>query len=169
MALLLTAPALLAANGNGSALFTTTISGPAQPVAEGAEVRIHVVLTNVSEQTIFVQSPPGSGQAEAYYTVQVWDEHGAEAKMTDYGRAARSQRFGGSQSLTGVPPGGKFEQDTLVGKQFDMSAPGDYTIQLSRAFSHDPKDGSILAVKGLHEPIDGIVKSNQITVTVVPD
>lgn len=169
MVLLLTVPALLLAGGDDkSAPFTITISGPNQPVEEGAEVRIHVVLTNVSGRPVSVQRSPSPELAEFYYTVRVRDEHGPEAKMTDYGRAASKGQYQGSQMLILLRPGEEDEENTVLSKQFDMSAPGTYTIQLERAISRDPKDGSFMAVKSAHEPKDGIVKSNQITITLVP-
>jgi hypothetical protein len=42
----------------------------------------------------------------------------------------------------------------FISRLYDLSQPGDYTIQLSRAVSDDPKNG--------------VVKSNVITVTVTP-
>jgi hypothetical protein len=40
---------------------------------------------------------------------------------------------------------------------------------MERTIKHDPKDGTILAARNAHQPNDGIVKSNEITVTVVPE
>jgi len=164
--LLLAAPALLAAGSDGSAPFTITISGPTQPVAVGAEVRVHVVLTNISRETLCIQRSPSPGVAEFYYTVRVWDEHGTEAKITDYGRTAKAQQNQGSQSLKLLRPGDEDEEDSVVSKQFDMTAPGQYKIQFEKVLSHDPGNGSVLAAKRPHDPKDSIVKSNEITVTV---
>jgi hypothetical protein len=151
----------------GSPPFTIAISGPAQPVAEGAEIRVHILLTNVSAQPVQVKRSPSDELAEFFYTVRVWDEHDNEVKLTDYGSAARARRYQGSQTLKLVPPGGQEEEYSVLSKQFDMSAPGEYKIQLERVVSRDPKDGTFWAAT-IQDRAFEIVKSNMITVIVAP-
>jgi len=134
--------------------FTITITAPTEVVKVGDEVRVHAVLTNVSDKEILARGSPKGARAETNYTVQVHDRNGNEAPETEYGRAARMHQFAGSVLKVLLKPGEKMEEDTILGKQFDLSSPGDYLVRLSRPVSNDPKDG--------------IVKSNEITITVIP-
>ena len=54
-----------------------------------------------------------------------------------------------------LKPGGSNSFDSYIGRRNDMSRPGKYMIQVSRFISGTRKE-------------DGVVKSNTITVTVVP-
>ena len=56
--------------------------------------------------------------------------------------------------LLALKPGESAEEVTAIGGQYDL-APGKYAVQLLRRVSSDPKEG--------------VVKSNTITVTVVPE
>ena len=131
-----------------------TISAAREEVKVGEEVRIHVVLTNVSEQTITVLRSPSQEQAEEHYTVRVYDKSGKDATETKYGHAAGSYRFGGSEIVKPLAPGETMAEDTILSKQFDLTAPGEYQIQVSRPVSENPKDG--------------VVQSNKIIITVLP-
>ena len=145
-------------SGNASAAtyrpFTITISSLEHSVRSGGEVRIHVVLTNVSDHVIWVDRSPSKTQAEIHYNVRVRDVSGNDVKETKYGHAARAHEVYGSEINQPVKPGEKLEEDTLIGKQSDISSPGEYRIQLTRPASSDPKDG--------------VIKSNEIAITITP-
>lgn len=142
-----------AQNGNVQPL-KVTISTTREEVRVGEEVRIHVVLANVSEQVISVLRSPNQEQAEEHYIVRVYDKSGKDATETKYGHAAKSYRFGGSEIVKPLAPGETMAEDTILSKQFNLATPGEYQIQLSRPVSEDPKDG--------------IVQSNKLTITVLP-
>jgi hypothetical protein len=152
--LILTAPAALPTGADAPLPFTITISPPTRAVKVGTEIRIHVVLTNVSNKPIFESRFPRTDQAEFQYLVRVHDQTGRDAPETEYGRAARQRVFIGSVRSQLLQPGEKLEEDTIIDKQFNLSAPGEYEVQLSRPASDDPKDG--------------VVTSNKITITVLP-
>jgi hypothetical protein len=153
-ALAVALPGVIGATSDKPEPFTITISAPSEVVKVGAEVRVHVVMRNDSDKEIVARGSPKGSQAEINYAVRVHDRSGNEAPKTDYGRAARAHEIAGSVLKVVLKPGEEMEEDTLLGRQFDLSYPGDYVIQLSRPASSDP--------------MDGIVKSNEITVTVVP-
>jgi hypothetical protein len=60
----------------------------------------------------------------------------------------------GTSKIRNLRASESVEEVTNLSDEYNMAEPGKYVIQLSRAASGDPKDG--------------IVKSNTITVTVVP-
>ena len=60
---------------------------------------------------------------------------------------------GSFRSVT-LKPGESLDEGTLVSRVFNMAEPGEYSVQLSRALSGDQQKG--------------VVKSNTITVNVVP-
>ena len=154
-ALCVSIPGVKAATGDKTEPFTIAISAPSAVVRAGDEVRIHAVLTNVSDKEILARGSHEGSRAEVNYTVLVHDRYGNAAPETEYGRAARMHQFAGSVLKVLLKPGEKMEEDTFLSKQFDLSSPIDYVIQLSRPVSNDPKDG--------------VVKSNEITITVVPN
>jgi hypothetical protein len=152
VAALMAAPVLIGATDNSSHPFTITINAHQENVRPGEEIRVHIVLTNVSDQPLVVLMSPNPAEAELHYTVFVHDQSGKNASETDYGRRIRLRQLIGSDAATVLKPGEKLEELTVLTKVFDLSAPGEYEVQLSRPVSEDSKDG--------------IVKSNKITVAV---
>jgi hypothetical protein len=82
------------------------------------------------------------------YSYDVRDSSGILVEKKNRGRAV------GSVTQRTVEPDETVEEEAVVSRVFDMSRPGQYVIQVSRAISGDPKDG--------------VVKSNIITVKLVP-
>ena len=146
-------PALFATTGEISQPFTITISMPKETVKVGGELRVHVVLTNVSNQSLFIKRSPDPVQAELHYTVKVHDKKGSDVKETKYGQAVRKHELLIiSDAAILLEPGEILEEDTVLSKLFDLTSPGEYEVQLSRPVSDDPKAEN--------------VKSNIITITV---
>jgi len=124
--------------------FTLTISGPAE-VKTGSGVEVRVKITNTSTREIDAGTFYVDG-VDTGYTYDVRDSAGNPAQK-------KSIVMSGSIRLAKLKPGGSVEKGTLVSRIFDMTRPGQYEIQLSRA------------VGG---PKDAVVKSNKITVTITP-
>jgi len=132
--------------------FTITISTPGSTISLGSELRVHVTLRNVSSDTLWLPASVSRTQAEMFYSVQVLDKDRKPRPETSYGHSARLHQFRGSVIEVPIAPGETMEEDTILGKQFDLSEPGVYIIQLSRPVSEKPEDG--------------VVKSNELIVTL---
>jgi hypothetical protein len=124
--------------------FTITISGPAE-VKTGSGVEVRVKITNTSTREIDAGTFYVDG-VDTGYTYDVRDSAGNPAQK-------KNMVMSGSIRLARLKPGESVEKGTLVSRIFDMTHPGQYEIQLSRA------------VGG---PKDPIVKSNKVTVTITP-
>jgi len=149
---------LCAATGDSGQPFTITISAPHTIVRVGEEVRIHVVLTNVSDQESDLQT---TFSVECDYGIRVQGPNGLHTHEPD---------CSGSSSFTRLKPGKKLEDDATLtktyqidrqgeglvntSKKFDFASPGEYVVQLSRHVSDDPDKA--------------LVTSNEISITVIP-
>ena len=142
--------------------FTTTISadapavktGPdAYTVKAGSRVFITVHLTNVSKRTLSLGHDADSRTGISFgHEYEVRDTSGNSALKRTVGHVGSASHGWPGQNLK---PGESMDiNGDEVSRQYDLSQPGEYTIQLSRAVSNDPKDGA--------------AKSNRITVTVTP-
>lgn len=159
--------------------FTITLSAEQNPVKAGAEVWIKIVVTNSSDQTIYMTD---KNAAECEYDAQVWDaqtrtptrdtEWGIQVKnwpnagfVITQGRKTRMPPcMIGNSARAMLKPGKDMTSELMISDLFDMSPPGQYTIQLQR-YVPNPND--------IHTPghqrerdLDETVKSNMITVTV---
>ncbi len=151
LAAIMAIPAHLAATGDNNLPFTITIS-VTQPVFQaGKQIRVHVVLTNVSDQTIAVARSAAPDDAEEYYTIQVHDTSGNDAPKTDFARSGKKGVTAGSNVIVDLEPGQKVEEDGYLNGIYDLP-PGEYEVQFSRPVSYDPNAE--------------IVMSNKITITV---
>jgi hypothetical protein len=123
-------------------------------VTAGSDIFIKVHLTNISRHNLALGYDSDSRtNVTLSHTYEVRDSSGRVAQkrpinhpeiVTGHGWPARILKPHESMDITG----------DFISRLYDLSQPGDYTIQLSRAVSDDPKNG--------------VVKSNVITVTVTP-
>ncbi len=122
-------------------------------VADGSMVDIAIRKTNISKHEINKLTPVGT---HASYFIEVHDSNGKqvglrkpdEARMI--GDDHRGHLLGAKDDV--LQPGESVIDREQVGRWFDMSAPGTYTIQVSEHISDDPNSD--------------VVKSNIITVAV---
>lgn len=129
------------------------INSDSYTVKAGSEVFITVHLTNVSKHNLAFDYDSDSRTGVSFsHQYEVRDSNGnvvqkrtishPEIGSTGHGWPARVLKPGESMDING----------DYISRLYDLSQPGEYTIQLSREVSADPKDG--------------VVKSNTITVTV---
>jgi uncharacterized protein (DUF2141 family) len=131
--------------------FTITISASQQTFQADKQIRIHVVLTNVSDHTIVIAKSFAPNDAEEYYAIQVYDNNGNDAHKTEFARSGKKHVTAGSVIIIDLEPGQKVEEDGYLNGIYDLP-PGEYKVQLSRPVSYDPKAE--------------IVTSNKITIIV---
>ncbi len=125
--------------------FSITITAPAE-IKVGSEIEVRVQMTNTSANEISAGTFYVDG-VDTAYSYDVRDSAGNPSRR-------RTSDMAGSVKLGTLKPGETTEEGTLVGRVFNMTRPGQYTIQLSRAVSGSPKAQ--------------VVKSNKLTITVTP-
>jgi len=137
---------------------TIAISASQTTVRVGEDVRIHVVLTNVSDQELTVGTLPNP---ECDYTIQVRGKEGVRVHQPDCPAVSASSRhlkpgdqIEGDVTLSKVNQNGRHGDETAsAGKAFDFSLPGEYVVQLSRHASDSLKKE--------------VIQSNKLVITVV--
>ena len=141
-------------------LFSLGIDAPSEPLKSGAELRLHVRVTNTSDRAITFIRSPGLIPEEAFrYEMEVRDARAQSAPRSAYVRKLES-----AQTVTEeiskyaykLKPGESFVDDVEITRFYDLSRPGKYTISVAREMPPAQKLG------------EGKVKSNTITITVVP-
>lgn len=138
--------------------FSINLSAPQTTIRSGYEFRAKVTLT-------MIRSCPyseGKRMAEFEYTVDVRDSNGNAPLESKYSKAIKG-KDGGRPAMLFVDSdelptfdrksGEAFTRNLDVSGLYDLSEPGNYTVQVSR-FDGDSKT---------------LVKSNTVTVTVVPN
>jgi hypothetical protein len=141
-----------------------TISLPVPVVKAGSDVRVNVALRNIADHSVNLTFAPrvfngAAGDVHLYRAI-VTDGKGNPAAYTAFGKkiwgedAAPGALLDGSMILVQpLNPGEEGKHFLMIGKLYDLSKPGKYTIQVTRL---DLEDTRI--------PL----KSNTITVTVEP-
>jgi len=139
----------------GSALstttpFTLTLEAEENPVKAGAEIKIGITLRNSSSRAMYMSL----GLSELDYTFDVRNDQNGIPAETDLARKSKARPYLSSDQVFYIQPGESLPKSSLVvSKFYDLSRPGKYTIQVSRAV---PKELG-----------GGTIKSNTITITVV--
>lgn len=111
--------------------FTLTIGIASPQLTAGDAVKITVKLSNNS--TVDVRSPPSLSRpdlGETLYDVKVTFPNGTAVPGTAYDGWLKRAHLIWTYGIAGIPPGGVFEDGITVSKLFDMTAPGEYVIQV---------------------------------------
>jgi len=137
------APTILA----GDPQISLTLIGPQAPLKAGSELKVKVILKNLSDGAVGVTNhgPEGPGQYGPY--VEVRDAQGSLVPQTEYYRSRQGGQDG-SFFTDAVEVGESRESSLIISRLYDMSKPGKYTVQVQRAFGKT------------------VIKSNTIAVTV---
>ena len=149
-------PEIVAAQGATPAepWFSVTITGPRASVSATSDVKLKVVFVNNTKQDIRYAAAGGPGRDGPAFDLDVRDSVGKPAPETPYGLKMHGKDTawrGGSIFAATARPGDKIEEELILSEEYDMSAPGEYTVQ---AKERNPKFE--------------VVKSNRIAITVVP-
>ena len=135
---------------------------PVQPtVKAGSKVLVDVTLKNLSSDT--VESGGRVGDDGFEYPMEVRDEKGAGSAETKYGRLknnhATPQDFAEGTAVIQfkaihrlLDPGMSVTDHVNVSREYDLSRPGKYTIQVKYYDTRDRR----------------FIESNKVTVTVTP-
>ena len=139
--------------------FSIRINAPQAASRVGSEVRIDAVITNITDQEIWVPVEKGS-RGEFDFKIDLRDSAGLVPAETIYYRAVKGEPQTGSPILVVTASGGPLPvkpQGTLtdviqVDKLYDLSKPDKYTIQVER----------------YDDLTKTIVESNKITFVITP-
>lgn len=143
---------------NSDAPFTLTISAKAASVESGHVRPLMVKEKNISNRDIDLTQQ--AMDISHWYQVEIHRNGAPVAKTKEMLR--REQPFSGGMVQTNGPffltlkPGDEAESEFPISDAFDMSEPGVYEITLA------------LEVDALHSGKPILVRSNTITITVVP-
>lgn len=109
------------------------ISAAPHVVRPGAEVRVRVLITNISGHEVSLGRSNGQAQGEHTNRIEVFAGDGAPAPLTAYGRALQDpERHSFSNIWFSLQPGASFEDEIIVSKIFNLTRPGKCTIQVQR-------------------------------------
>lgn len=107
----------------------------------GAEIKLWITLTNVSDRPIDIYTGSGAngGHAEADDAIYLRDTAGRPIARIDGRTVVRSDGKAvkmrtGSPSRRGVTlqPGGQFQDYALLDRLFDLSSPGTYFVNVAQ-------------------------------------
>jgi hypothetical protein len=145
--------------------FSITINTPRPVVELGSEVRVSIVLKNISSHPVDFWRSPRPDLGEEFNRVEVRDEEGNAVPETKYYRIIRGKdknemlrpdgKFSpmiGNVSVAGktAEPGEVFRDEMVLNKLVEIGLPGKYVITVRR----------------LDETTKSFVSSNAITLTV---
>ena len=147
-------PLLLVAQGRqitSAVPFTIALSVDKPTVTKGAEVWVKVAVTNKSSLDLDDSGGFTYDGLDPNFQFEVRDKSGKSVPKRTY---PHPELTTGQAVNRTIAPGETLTSDQRVSAVYDMRKPGKYIIQVSRRASDNPKDGEI--------------KSNRITVTVLP-
>jgi hypothetical protein len=129
--------------------FALTLDAEENPVKVGSEVKVDIMLTNSSNRAMHMSY----GLTESDYAFEVRDSQNRVPPETEFARKSKGRGYFSNDHLFYVQPGESLPKAPLVvSKFYDLSRPGKYNIQVSRAV---PKELG-----------DGTIKSNVVTITI---
>ena len=138
---------------------SVTISAMQTVVKADSEVKVGIILTNISNHEVSLAKDNAQNLGEAHNKIEVRDEKGNLAPEAKYvgildGKAPNDVIFMplGSSAPHSLKPGETLKDAIIASKLFDLSKPGKYTIQVQRT----------------DEATKTVVRSNTITLTVTP-
>jgi hypothetical protein len=125
--------------------FTDVISASVITIKSGSNVRLDITIkSNSSERMILIDNRTGPEEAG----ISIWDGKGNQlpprVEFKNYFTVSRFGMF--------IYPGKSLTQSVNLNKWFDLTTPGQYTVQAKRKV---PKS-------------DSVVESNKLTITVIP-
>jgi hypothetical protein len=134
-----------------TAPFTLTLEAEENAVKAGSEVKVDITLRNSSNRAMYISY----GSSELDYAFEVRDSQNRIPPETEFARKSKGRAYVSSDTVFNLQPGESLPKALVVlTKFYDLSRPGKYTIQVSRAV---PKEAG-----------GGTIKSNPITITVTP-
>ena len=146
MDFILYALVVMGPNAVGSGILSIRIVPSSPTVLSGTAIMLQVTITNNSQDVAAYHDY----NRDCDYTIRVTVNGGSPATESAYKRELPCDK--GLRNVTiRLKPGESKEDRITISRLYDMSSPGEYSVQISRAF-----------------PGIGEVKSNVVTVTIAP-
>ena len=139
--------------------YSVAISAPIVEVKAGSELKVSIVLTNLTDKELILDLDNGSRE-EFDYTIHVLGKDGQEPSETRYLRAVKGEDT--------VDPASKTELIVVGSNGFRAVKPGEtltHTIDLNKLYLLKPGQYAV-QVERFEDESKTHVKSNKITVTV---
>jgi hypothetical protein len=95
----------------------------------GRPLILHIQLTNESKTTVKMRTDL---LPERDYEMHVRDQKGKEAPFTNWGRQLRTGPIRGPGYDITLAPGEKYEDQEDISKLYEISVPGNYTVEVCR-------------------------------------
>jgi hypothetical protein len=139
-----------------------TVSIAKDGVKAGAEVRLRILLTNLTDHQIQIGRLLHPLGQENEYSFDVRDNQGRKVPLTRYGRAVNGTPDKGDEGQScgdcsgfgqDLDPHEKVTDEIVISKIYDLTKPGRYTIQVGRPHR-------------VSRESETIIKSNTITLTI---
>jgi len=129
-----------------------TIVAAQNSVMAGDPIEITVTMKNISDHDVTMGKSVGNTQAELDYEIIVRGKNGEMLNETSYKK--RIKEAAGSWKTFTLKPGEERTETSNINKLYDLSRPGEYTVQVEK---------ELPASEG-----KGMVQSNTIAITVTP-
>jgi hypothetical protein len=133
-----------------TAPFTLILEAEQNPAKANSEVNVDITLRNSSNRAMYMSY----GLSELDYAFEVRDSQNRVPPQTDFARKSKGRGYFSGEQLFYLQPGEGLPKALLVlTKFYDLSRPGKYTVQISRAVPAELGGGTI--------------KSNIVTITII--
>ena len=139
------------ATSAGQPPFSLTLSALTPNIESGSDVHIKIVMKNLSNHDLDCTPNYANGLDRAY-EYDVRDSSGKALESWTKKHPEIGQTFN-PMIARFLKPGETVDTGEVISTTFDMTQPGQYTVQVSRKVSDNPKDG--------------VVKSNKVTITIL--
>jgi len=133
--------------------FSVTISTPEASVSAGSDVKLNVVFANNTGKDLH-SGYGGLGRNGPVFDIYIRDSKNMAVLETPFGLTMHGKNphpFSGSVFSATSHPGETIKEELNLSKEYDLSKPGKYTVQVRE-----------------RHPVFQSVKSNTITITVDP-
>ena len=133
--------------------FSVTISAPKASASVRSDVKMKITFANNTGKDLHYGAG-GPGRDGPVFDIDIRDGNGKVAPETSYGLKMHGKgpgSFSGSVFSATVHPGETTEDEVNLSKEYDLSKPGKYTVQVKE-----------------RNPVFQAMKSNTLTITVVP-
>ena len=136
-----------------NATFSITVTTEKPDVKAGSDIYLRIKMTNTSNHDVDCTRVASNGSDRAYL-YDVRDANGTPLEKAVRKHPEIGETFS-SWPCVLKPGESTSEDENFLSPVYDMTRPGKYSVQVSRYISGGRKE-------------DGLVRSNKITITVIP-
>ncbi len=129
-----TCSALAQVTGTSRVPFAVTITALKPEFKLGEPAMIHIVMKSISQQPFEVPEERKLGRGEMNYRIMVAKIDGSSVPDSDFIQKRKAGHAAGEHSVMGreLSYGDEIEEDADVNNSVNISAPGDYVVQVER-------------------------------------